>query len=428
MYAVGIDVGTTSICGVAVDTQTGAVHCTASEPSHAFLHTENAWEKIQDVNRIMQTARSVLDRVGGHGAAAIGVTGQMHGIVYLDADGDAVSSLYTWQDRRGELPYSGGTYSSFCQSPSGYGNVTHFYNQFHQLVPQNAVAYCTISDYLAAKLTGSAPVMHTSNAASLGMYDLSQNQFTCAFHGEIADDYRLLGHWGSVPVSIAIGDNQASFLGAVSRSDGVLVNIGTGSQISMESDSFIVPEGLEARPFVEGRYLQVGAALCGGRAFAMLEEFFKKVVLAATGSAPENLYPVLERMLAGRSGSELIFDNRFCGTRTNPELRGSISNISADNFTPEEFTAGVLEGIVSELFQAYKQMGRPAGALVGAGNGIRKNPALIRFFESAFGLPMRIPSYTEEAAYGAALFSMLSSGLYATLEEARSILKNHKEV
>ena len=49
----------------------------------------------------------------------------------------------------------------------------------------------------------------------------------------VTDDYTIVGFADTVPVSVAIGDNQASFLGSVRDIDNsVLVNIGTGSQIS----------------------------------------------------------------------------------------------------------------------------------------------------------------------------------------------------
>lgn len=65
----------------------------------------------------------------------IGLTGQMHGILYIDEDGNCVSPLYTWQDGRGNLPEFDGK-SVVClvkeetgfSISTGYGLATHLYH------------------------------------------------------------------------------------------------------------------------------------------------------------------------------------------------------------------------------------------------------------------------------------------------------------
>ena len=81
MYAIGIDIGTTSICGVVLDTDTGKVVKSRTEMSNAFIETENAWEKIQDTEKIIAIAIEILESFSEYPAVVIGLTGQMHGIV-----------------------------------------------------------------------------------------------------------------------------------------------------------------------------------------------------------------------------------------------------------------------------------------------------------------------------------------------------------
>ena len=104
------------------------------------------WEKIQSVDTIIAVATEILDGFIDDDVSVIGVTGQMHGIVYVDTYGKAVSPLYTWQDERGNLPYKDTTYASYLNSFSGYGNVIDFYNKENGLVPVDDVCYCTIHD------------------------------------------------------------------------------------------------------------------------------------------------------------------------------------------------------------------------------------------------------------------------------------------
>ena len=140
MKVVGIDIGTTSVCGVLIDATTGCVEKSVTKNSSAFIEGCADWEKIQSVNKIMTVATDILESLiaASSEVGVIGVTGQMHGIVYTDKDGDAVSPLYTWQDGRGNLPYKDVTYAKYLNSFSGYGNVTDFYNTENGIKPESA--------------------------------------------------------------------------------------------------------------------------------------------------------------------------------------------------------------------------------------------------------------------------------------------------
>ena len=147
MQAIGIDIGTTSICGVVIDMESGELLSSVSRDSNAFIDNTEDWEKIQSVERIISVSNEILESLITDQTAVIGVTGQMHGILYIDGCGKAVSPLYTWQDGRGNREYKGTTYAEFLKSCSGYGNVTDFYNRENGLVPKEAVGFCTIHDY-----------------------------------------------------------------------------------------------------------------------------------------------------------------------------------------------------------------------------------------------------------------------------------------
>lgn len=122
------------------------------------------------------------------------------------------------------------------------------------------------------------PVVHASNAASLGFFDGSKCTFrqdiiekmgmNSRMLPEITDEFEILGQYKGIPVTVALGDNQASFLGSVGfQENTILLNMGTGGQISILSDQLFEENGIEARQFAKGKYLLVGASLCGGRAY-----------------------------------------------------------------------------------------------------------------------------------------------------------------
>ena len=423
MQAIGIDIGTTSICGVVLNGETGALVRSVTKNSEAFLQGVAAWEKIQSVEKIVSIAKEILDDLLSDEIEVIGVTGQMHGIVYVDAEGACVSPLYTWQDGRGNQPYGDTTYAEFLGSSSGYGNVTDFYNRQNGLVPKDASGFCTIQDYFVMRLCGRrTPLVHTSDAASFGLYDLEKKGFACACNVEVVDGYRIAGAYQNIPVSVAIGDNQASVLSSLSSEKDLLINVGTGSQASVVCDDIVKAETIETRPFFEGKYLAVGAALCGGRAYAMLKDFYKSVLSPIASVDDAAVYALMYDFLQ-KEGETLTVDTRFDGTRADKTVRGSIRGISVENFTPAALTKGVLSGMIGELYEMYRLMNVEIGGIVGSGNGIRKNKALIEAAENTFGYTLKIPCHTEEAAFGAALYGMLSCGRLENMKEAGKLIR-----
>lgn len=457
MKALGLDIGTTTISAVVVGMEEREILKAYTIPNGSFIETDLPWEKIQDPDKIMQKALGLLEEIlqEHQDIGVIGLTGQMHGIAYLDENGKHISPLYTWQDGRGNIPVEkilsedpvpedalSEAGRSICgileeeygvKAHTGYGLVTHLYNCRNNLVPEGAAKVCTIMDYLGMRLTGRrTPLMHSSNAASLGLYDAKKNGFRADILQkagadadvlpEVTDDFISVGSYKGILVSAAIGDNQASFLGSVENAaDSVLVNMGTGGQISVLSDTYFTAKGIEARPFVKGHYLLAGSSLCGGRAYALLEHFFRSYAEAA-GITGVDHYSVMGKILDEKNdGEKLKVNTTFSGTREKPEKRGSIKNIGTENFTPKALIGGVLEGMAEELYKMYRKIEKglagPKTRMVASGNGIRKNRHLQEVMSEKFGMGLELAKREEEAAYGAAVSGMIAAG-ELTLKEA----------
>lgn len=429
MKAIGIDIGTTTISTAVVNTDTGKLIQSRTIPNDSFICSQHHWERLQDASCIVNRTKALLDELLEQYSDIdlIGLTGQMHGILYLDLAGSCISPLYTWQDGRGNLAeFEGKTLVEELSEKyrisvaSGYGLVTHLYQSRKGYFPVQSASMCTIADYFGLVLTGKkSPLLHVSMAASLGFFDVRDNTFHTeilrqegmdpSLLPEVTEDIAILGTYRNIPVTVAIGDNQASFLGAAGTEKQVLLlNMGTGGQISVLSDRYMEAEGIEVRPFLQENYLLVGASLCGGRAYAILENFFRAYLYAATGQEASQ-YDVMERLAKkGLTASDsLTVVTTFSGTRAQPQLRGSIGNIGEDNFTPEALVSGFLQGMAQELFDLYRKIYsftgiRPAH-LIASGNGLRKNKSLQEIFSRMFQAPLTLAPYEEEAAYGAAL-------------------------
>lgn len=425
MRLIGIDIGTSSVCAVAIEKETGDCLARETVTSDAFCDSEFPFEKIQDTEKIIAIAKGLLDKFFTPDTVSIGVTGQMHGIVYLDRDGRHIGPLYTWQDGRGDEPYRDTTYAEHLGIFAGYGCATDFYNRENGIRPCEAVSFCTIHDYFVMRLVGrKTPLIHTTNAQSFGCFDEKTLSFSYDFHPEVTGEFAIAGFYNNIPVGVAIGDNQASVLSTLTNEDALLLNFGTGSQISIISDEKISGVGIESRPYFEGKYLIVGSALCGGRAYSLLCDFYRSILGEVVDITREEVYNIMQRQLEEEEDiAPLSVDTRFAGTRADSKRRGKIEGISIDNFTPASLTRGVLVGMAEELLDMYYQMGKTRFFAIASGNAIRKNPHLLKIAGERFWMPISVPQHIEEGAYGAALFGAICGGQFKSVAEAQSLIR-----
>ena len=438
MNFIGIDIGTSTISFVIYNPQSKETDY-KTIVNNTIIQSPEEWEKSQDpikITDIIEKAlRGYLEQYND--IKGIGITGQMHGVLYVDEYGNAISPLYTWQDGRGNLIYKDNmTYSEFLSETTdykiatGYGLVTHFYNKVNNLIPPGAKKICTIMDYVAMKLSGKKePVTDYTNGAALGFFDVEKLKFDypviekAGIDSSIVPDTdnsgQCIGYYKNIPVYPAIGDNQAAFIGSVNdKRSSIHITVGTSSQISVYTDKYIAIPGLDTRPFPGGGYILVGAALCGGQAFAILKDFFKKMLMMFSVKEScchnineEDIYDLMTSVQYKDNTYDIpVVKTLFNGTRSKPSDRGSIHNLSANNFTPDNLVLGFLKGICDELYNFYKNLPenikKDKNSITGSGNAIKKNPLFCKAFEEQFELKMNFSDCREEAAFGACLTSI----------------------
>ncbi len=437
MNFLGIDIGTSSICGIVYNTVSKDIVSIAKINNTDMLSC-NVWEKVQDANAIVDIVLDLIQelRIQYPDIKGIGLSGQMHGILYVNAEGEAVSPLYTWQDMRGSLLYKDGmSYAAYLSKQTGFplstgfGLVTHYYNKVNSLVPQNAVKLCTIMDYTAIRLTGKCePLVDCSNAASLGFFDKEKLAFDkealwnvgidSSILPEIGKAFSRVGHYENISVYTAIGDNQASFLGSIRDiRHSIHITVGTSSQISVYSDDYVNVPLLDTRPLPGGGYILVGAALCGGCSFSLLKKFFSETIKLYTGEEMDDtdLYKIMVSVPYKEvQEDDIRVETLFGGTRSHPEKRGKIMNISCLNWHPENLIRGFLEGMSQELYDFYQLLPNSVRErktiLVGSGNGIKRNPLLCQILEERFKCHLQVSACREEAALGACICGMVGNG------------------
>ena len=444
MRAIGIDIGTTSICLGVYEEGTGKLSVVCQEKNYFLDGTFR-----QDPDRIYAVVTGMLDNIlqsddSTDRPAAIGISSQMHGILYVDREGRAVSPYYTWKEESGNETFGEETYASYlsrvtgCEMYSGYGSVTHFYLQRTGQIPAQAVYLANIGDYIAMRLCDAKePVMSPSIAASLGGFCLRGRRFVMdvleragvetSYYPQVRAAGFVLGTYRGIPVTCAQGDNQASFYAAIGeKQDALSVNVGTGSQVSLFHRELIEGTEAEIRPFTEKGFLYVQASVNGGKVYERLAEFVKGTVYAVTGIETD-VYEKLEEAGAQVHTTDLRITPLLYGSRQrqasgesakrqapgNPAPGGSMIGLTAGNFTLGHMVRAYVTGMALKLYRMYEQLPevlkQGKREIIASGNGIRQNRLLRQEVERLFGLPVRFRDIAEEAAAGAAMWALEES-------------------
>src|SRR5215216_1450004 len=181
MYFLGIDTSTTSSKALLIDEE-GKVIGVASSP-HTLQIPHPLWSE-QDPREwwgaVSASIRSVLEKakIGGERIGAIGLTGQMHGLVLLDETGMVLRPAILWNDQRtqsqcdeihqrmgrekfiqitGNVALTGFTAPKILwvkeNEPDIFARTTHI------LLPKDYIRYCLTGEYAMDKADGAGTVL-----------------------------------------------------------------------------------------------------------------------------------------------------------------------------------------------------------------------------------------------------------------------------
>ncbi len=429
MIIISLDIGTSSLCALAQDCKTDKTLAIRSMPNDADIknlpsewHEQNPQQILSNCLRLI---KDVLTEIATEKIEAIAISGQMHGVLLVNEKLEPQSNLITWRDQRmvNELATLKLTAEiserTGCKLSSGFGGATLAWLNSNNKITSNMRAL-TIADFLVARLTGKIATEPT-HAASWGIFNVRDNcwdqelirilnipEFILPKVLKTAKPVGktvILGLPEAVEVCSPIGDNQASVIGAAGLAiDSVVVNLGTGGQISIPITQYSYANQLETRPMPFKGYIQVGASLCGGWSHAYLKEFFYKVIkeIAGVELDSDSIYKKINELAANSAGG-LIADTRFSGTRLHPEVRGSISNINQQNLTPANLSRAVIEGMINELVEFARLADLTnIKKIVASGNTMAKNSIVREVLSNLFNMPCQMGETIEEAAVGAA--------------------------
>ncbi|WP_018467020.1 xylulokinase [Calidithermus timidus] len=448
--SIGIDLGTSGLKALALTPEGHSV--AEASASYPLLTPRPGWTE-QNPSDWLEAARRALGELAekleaaGHTPVALGLCGQMHGAVFLDAWGEVVRPAPLWNDQRtaeacaeieAAIPRSELIRRTGNPAVTGFqlpkllwlrrAEGENFARTRRVLLPK---------DYLAFALTGNATT-EPSDASGTGGLNLAAQDWDSELlaalglgtdlfpelipsHGVVgglrADWAWATGLPEGLPVVAGAGDNAAAAigLGLSSARPGVgSVSLGTSGVIFLPLE--------RPTPDPQGR-IHLFCHADGG--YHLLG-----VTLAAAGSLlwyRDRLTPgvafdaLMQEAAAVAPGSEgLLFMPYLAGERSphlDPDLRGAWLGLSLAH-TRGHLTRALLEGVAFSLKDVLEVM-RPLATirqLLAIGGGARSE-LWLSILSAVLGAPLARTPIEEGPARGAALLGLVGAGVYQSVAE-----------
>ncbi|NMG22078.1 xylulokinase [Brasilonema bromeliae] len=456
---VGLDLGTGGVRAIAVDLQ-GQIIAKETR-TYPLLIPQPGWTEQNPSDWVEASLDALFDvaqQLDGHQVIALGLSGQMHGMVPLDAEGRVIRPAILWNDQRtGKAVDAIEAIIPRQELIQRTGNpaITGF--QLPKLVwlrTEEPQAYARLwqillpKDYIGYVLTGEL-VTEPSDASGVGCLNLATRQWdtdilnalninpalfppvveSTAIAGRLKSEIAArVGLPAGLPVVAGGGDNAAAAIGLGISSSNLnrgSLSIGTSGVIFAPCERPIPdPEGrVHLFCHVDGGYHQLGVTLAAGGSLRWYRDTF----------APQITYTELmdmaERSLPGARG--VLFMPHLSGERSphlDPDTRGAWVNLSLAH-TQADIIRAVLEGVAFSLRAALEVISEitPVHQLLATGGGARSN-IWLQILADVLQTELITPKTEEGAAYGAAILAMVGVGAYPNLEAAFKILPQDASV
>ena len=451
-HVIGIDTSTTATKAVLIDAS-GAVLATGVA-EYGYDIPRPRWSE-QDPglwwNGTVAAVRSVLTTAGVPGSAvgAIGLTGQMHGAVLLDAADAVLRPAILWNDQRtadacDEIRRAVGPERLIAitgnDALTGFTAPKLVWVRDHEPEVWARTAHVLLpKDYVRLRLTGEHALDKADGSGTL-LFDLSARDWS----PEVLDALRIPDSWlpptsegpivtgvvsataaaatglaAGTPVVAGGGDQSANAVGVGAVAPGVVaLSLGTsGVVFATTAEPLRDPAG-QVHAFchaVPGRWHMMTVMLSAAGSL----RWFRDAL--APGEDFGSLTAAASAIPPGADG--LFFLPYLSGERSphpDPLARGAFVGLTVGH-DRRHMTRAVLEGVAFGLRDGLDQMiavGMPPPAQVRASGGGTASPLWRQILADVLGAEVATVSTAEGAAYGAGVLASVGAGWFATVEAA----------
>jgi len=462
-YLLGIDIGTSGTKGVLMNKK-GKIYAQAGreysmdmpQPDWAEQNPEMWWEAtIQVIREVIKKSEVNSQQIRG-----IGLSGQMHGTVFLDKDLQPFRPAIIWADQRSssqcEFIYQKigkERLAELTGNPIATGfmcstllwikeNQPEEFNQIYKVI--------LAKDYIRYKLTGKlgAEVTDASSTLLLDIKrrcwseelldilglplkilpeEVHESQEVAGYlHAEAARDTRLLE---GIPVVYGGGDQSMQAVGNGVIKPGILSStIGTGGQLFITLEKFTHDPKLRIHTFCHAlpdTYHLQGAILSAGLSLKWLREN-----ILHTSDSYHIFDEEVDKIRAGSEG--IIFLPYLLGERSpymNPEAKGVFFGLSLKHHRVHLIKA-VMEGVVFALrdcLEVFEELGIKIEQVIASGGGA-KSRVWRQIQADVFNKEISMTQSIEQAVMGAAILAGVGVGIYKNTEDGcRKVVKLKEE-
>jgi len=472
-YLLGLDVGTTGAKALLTDAS-GEVPAAATAEYPIFT-PQPLWSEQDPADwwRGSQAAlRAVVAQAGidTSAIAGLGLTGQMHGSVFLDAQGAVIRPALLWNDQRtaaecAEITYrvgetrlseiAGNPALTGFQAPKILWLRNHEPEQYARvrrvLLPKDYIRYLLSGDFAtdASDAAGTLLLdLHTRDWSDeiLERLHLPRDWFPQVYEGPeitghlLPDVAAMLGLPAGLPIIAGGGDNAAAAVGTGVIREGMLSSsLGTSGVLFAHCDNLTLDPRGRLHTFchaVPGKYHLMGVTLAAGGSFRWLRDLLGVSAIgsqlaAIVGSMPEagpqSGAPGFDELTAEAAqvppGAEgLLFLPYLSGERTphmDPLARGGFIGLTMRH-KRAHLVRAIMEGVVYSLrdsLEIMRELGIPTNQIHVTGGGGR-SPLWRQMQADIYGTAVAVPAVEEGPAYGAALLAGVGTGIFADVAAA----------
>jgi xylulokinase len=426
--SLGIDLGTGSVKAALVD-RSGATLGVASAPVELFRprpgwvesDPEDWWRAVKvAVNEVLSGTNPPV--------GAVGLSGQMHGVVLARSDGTALRPALLWLDRRAEasldvyrrLPPGSTASLGNPLTPGMAGPMLYWLRSNESAIVDAADWALQAKDWLRLRLVGRAG-SEPSDASGTLLFDLPENNWAWAVIDGLglprhlfaslggsstmagaldASVARQLGMPTGVPVAFGAADTAAALVGTGLSETGVVqLTVGTAAQVVALREGPDPDPGLRHHVFASAlpnQWYALAAVQAAGVALSWALEAFDVTW--------EEAYRMFEAAPVGANG--VFFIPHLAGSRSpsmNSSARGAFLDLALRHNRADMLRA-VFEGVAFSIADAAKSLpefAKTSDILLAGGGSL--SPGWRQLLCDLLGKRLHIVENPDASARGAAL-------------------------